>query len=145
MGFWLSGPGFLALRTWVSRLSMTESAWHRPLTGRNALSDGCGSTAEHHRTHRHIDTKKKKTLSVDDDSLGQKKKKNPVPRRRQFRAKKKKNPVRRRRQLGAKKKKEKKREVLSVKVLKPRFQDLALRTSHRQMHRLRLFISSIDD
>jgi hypothetical protein len=110
-------------------------------------------------------------MSVNDSSLGrEKKKKNHVRRRRQFRAerkkktlfvddnslgqkKKKKNPVRRRRQFRAKKKRKKKtenKEVLSVEVPKPRFsrpgfQDLGFRTStHIRTDRLCDFISSID-
>jgi hypothetical protein len=98
---------------------MAESAWHRPLTDWNALSDGRGFVVERHWTHRCTDTKKKK---------------NPVRQRWQFRAEKKKPHVRRRRQFRAEKKKKKKK-VMSVEVPKPRsgpgFQDLA--QTHRQI------------
>ncbi len=119
----------------------------------------------------------KKTLSVDDGNLGRKKKKNPVCRRRQFRAERRRKNKKIKtlsvdnEQFKKKKKKKKeerglvcqgpetsisgpgsqdlgfktsthkhmhKKEVLSVEVPKPRFQDLA------QTDRLRLFISSID-
>jgi hypothetical protein len=67
------------------------------------------------------------------DNLGQTKreKKNPVRRPRQFRAEKKKKKLLVADDIFGRKKKKK---VLSVEVPKPRFQDLALRTSHRQTH-----------